>query len=54
MINEDVIEEYLDMVCERWTAEELVELLGLSARDICEQFREEVLDSRNVREALDD
>lgn len=40
----ELIEEYLDHLDDRYTAEELVELLGLSTRDILERFREECIE----------
>jgi len=40
----ELIEEYLDHLEDKYTAEELVELLELSTRDILERFREECIE----------
>lgn len=40
----EMIEEYLNHLEDKYTAEELVELLGLSTRDILERFRDECVD----------
>jgi len=40
----ELIEEYLNHLEDKFTAEELVELLGLETRDIIERFREECIE----------
>lgn len=42
-------DDYLMLVDDRYTAEELVEELGLTTRDIIEAFREMILEKRPIQ-----
>lgn len=44
MLNETAIDELKFMICDRLTAEELVEALGVSTADVFDRFLEEILD----------
>lgn len=54
MIDRDEIEEFFDRVCDRFTGDELVEILGLTSRDIVEMFRDHILEEKmdELTEAL--
>ena len=51
MIDQELVDMYIENLNERYTAEELVELLGLSTMQIIDAFYEEVLDHRNLLDA---
>lgn len=42
MIDNDLLEEFLNWIADKYTAAELVEIMNLDVRDIIERFREEL------------
>lgn len=44
MLDEDYTDEFLARIADKYTAEELVEVLGLDVWQIIEMFRERVLE----------
>lgn len=44
MLDEDRVDELLKAIADKYTAPEIVEILGLTEWDILEMFREQVLE----------
>lgn len=44
MLDEDRVDELLKAIADKYTAEEVCEILGLDVWDILEMFREQVLE----------
>lgn len=44
MLDEDKLEEFLNRIADKYTTEEIVEILQLSEWDILEMFRERVIE----------
>lgn len=44
MIDEAAVDLFIKMICDRYSPEELIELLGVSTADICQRFYDEVLE----------
>ena len=55
MMDREERDEFFNRVCDRFTAEELVEILGLSTWDVVEQFRDYIMQFKltEVMDALD-
>ena len=49
----ELIDLYLDKVADKFTAEELVELLELDVWDIIEFYQEQILENHWIKEALE-
>lgn len=51
MLDQEQVETWKQLLCNRYTPEELVEILGVSVEDVFERFLEECL-SLNPEEVL--
>lgn len=52
MIDDTMVTELKLIVCDRYTPEELIELLGVSTGEVFERFYDEVLELNILEEVL--
>jgi hypothetical protein len=45
MLDDDLADDFLKLIADRYTPDEIVELLGLTEWDIIEAFRDKILES---------
>lgn len=47
MLDGEQVEQRCRLLCDRFTPEELIELLGVSTQDICDRFLDECLELKS-------